>query len=681
MARRRSSVGEIPPEDENYKYFVQAIDANDRHALTQLIEKGVSVNCSGGWQSQTPLHLAAESGKAEMYELLVSLGADEEATDKYGLTPSAVVLRKTPLPQAVASGNVAIVRLLLTLKADVYSRNESSQTPLHAAAERGVPTIIQLLVEHEAELEAKDKTGWTPLHVAAWHGQLDASTTLVQLGGKLSSIDMNGGTPLHAAAWNGSVKLANHLVELRANIESKDKNGVTPLNLILRHTSLQKAARSGDPQPVRLLLRLRAEVTANAETGQTPLLVAAEKGFTEVAAVLLEHGVDMEAKDTAGDAALHVAGKLGHMELLKLLVEQKADLESLNAAGQSLLHWALDNSKSDVARLLVESNASLGPIDAGGRMLLHWAVINGKKEAATLLMALGASSEVADAEGKSPLDLVPDRGDARLEWTVVLLPGFSAAKLQAMVKEKKTPEGTWLHSAAARGNVLACKALVEAGALPNLENSKGKKPIDLASELGLQDVVDYLGGFDASSSGAGAERIGSGEAFEQAMADEEPVTKVEWVSYVMPGHSLVQHSILKITVAGTEGPKYILEKCDHDRSGEEKFRNGVVISSWEEVRVKLTQAKERHQLLQEQMKSSVFTMRLLREEAVKSGPYDVGSSNCHQTARAVYNYCAQSSYRVSRLQMPNRLLTGFAALTSGFMDWRGSRLSISAGTS
>ena len=85
---------------------------------------------------------------------------------------------------------------------------------------------------------------------------------------------------------------------------------------------LLAAARSGDTEAVRALLKRGANLEAQDKDGKTPLLWAAERGHTEIVRLLLAQGANREARDREGLTAYDLAllsseGK--HEAILNLL--------------------------------------------------------------------------------------------------------------------------------------------------------------------------------------------------------------------------------------------------------------------------------------------------------------------------------------------------------------------------
>jgi ankyrin repeat protein len=76
------------------------------------------------------------------------------------------------LLQAVADGNMARLRELVVLGADVNASNENGATPLHRAAVCGNTVAVRVLVETGAQVNAQQPTGMRALHWAAERGHL-----------------------------------------------------------------------------------------------------------------------------------------------------------------------------------------------------------------------------------------------------------------------------------------------------------------------------------------------------------------------------------------------------------------------------------------------------------------------------------------------------------------------------
>ena len=111
-----------------------------KHFVSQ--EADVNAKTENGW---TPLHFAAWKGNLEAVKLLTAKDADVNVKMKYGYPSSAPTEKyqrswdinlaggKTPLYFAVESGNLEIVKLLVSKGADVNAQNDNGITPFEIA--------------------------------------------------------------------------------------------------------------------------------------------------------------------------------------------------------------------------------------------------------------------------------------------------------------------------------------------------------------------------------------------------------------------------------------------------------------------------------------------------------------------------------------------------------------------
>ncbi|KAF8540120.1 hypothetical protein BDD12DRAFT_792199 [Trichophaea hybrida] len=74
--------------------------------------------------------------------------------------------RKTPLIISVQKGLAGATQLLLDLKVDKDTKDDSGRTALHYAVEHGDQAIVQLLVEQGADKRIRDNSEETALHIA-----------------------------------------------------------------------------------------------------------------------------------------------------------------------------------------------------------------------------------------------------------------------------------------------------------------------------------------------------------------------------------------------------------------------------------------------------------------------------------------------------------------------------------
>lgn len=180
--------------------------------------------------SETPLHVAAASGSAEIIKLLLSHGAAVNVqcgSDKL-----------TPLHLAAEDGDTECARLLIDAGAHLTSENHKKQTPLHLAALSQCSEILELLLNRGANPNARDIDGRTPLHgaIVKVSRSCECVRLLIKAGADVNRQDSFGYTPLHLAALNEFSSCVMMLLHNGGDVTIRTNGGVSVLSFITRKT-------------------------------------------------------------------------------------------------------------------------------------------------------------------------------------------------------------------------------------------------------------------------------------------------------------------------------------------------------------------------------------------------------------------------------------------------------------
>jgi len=131
-----------------------------------------------------------------------------------------------------------------------------------------------------------------------------------------------------------------------------------------KEDKLFKAVEEGNLAEVIRLLQKGANVNAREKSpytsGNTPLHLAAEKGYEDIAELLIDKGADVMALDLYRHTPLHLAALFGHAEVAELLIAKGADLNARETeTGSTPLHEAVFGRHKNVVELLIAKGADL----------------------------------------------------------------------------------------------------------------------------------------------------------------------------------------------------------------------------------------------------------------------------------------------------------------------------------
>ncbi len=185
--------------------------------------------------------------------------------------------------------------------------------------------------------------------------------------------------------------------------------------------------------------------------------IAAASGNFNSLIIQLEQDVDLEQKDEHGRTALLIATHFSHDQIVRVLLENGADSNAMDHQDYDMITIAAVNNDTDLIKLGLEHDADPTAITSPyqGTALIAAAHL-GHVETVDILIEAGA-----------PLDHINNLG-----WT-------------ALIESIVLGDGGASHT-----KVL--KLLVDAGANITIGNRAGVTPVNMAKQLGFDEMVATL---------------------------------------------------------------------------------------------------------------------------------------------------------------------------------------------
>lgn len=209
--------------------------------------------------------------------------------------------------------------------------------PLHQAVVSGNIELVRILLEHDANINVVDANGRTPLMLA-----LDISSF-----SKHKDILVN-------------MEITKLLIEKGAKIDIKDHSGETAITYAIKNKRGTLAMLLSEAKRTKTDAGLN---TVN-QHGQTPLLAIIQKCFEKneenlfpmlyltVLKPVFKHGVNVDAQDSKGCTALMLAVINKATDLAEYLLDQNANPCIPDAKGETPLSRAQANSQPEMVDLL-----------------------------------------------------------------------------------------------------------------------------------------------------------------------------------------------------------------------------------------------------------------------------------------------------------------------------------------
>jgi len=438
-------------------------------------QKGVDLNAAST-EGSTALHFAINAGEVEIVQALLTAGADFTTRNLAGVTP---------LHLAVVDGETAIVKLLLARGADAKAKDEASETLLMLAARHGDGEMASALIAAGADINyVEPNFGQDALMIAVRSGKPSVVDAVVKAGAELNHQTPPGPEPAWRAPGAGGGSTGEGMIRSGVPPEGQRAFGVGKMS------ALHYAARDGQVEAAKLLIKAGGKLELGDYNGITPLVMAIGNDHHDIAKLLIDAGADVNAADWYGRAPLWVA-----------VESRNRDVSSVTATTNGVDR----DAALTTITLLVDKGANLNarvqhfPPRMGGHTFnlsyvptvgetpFYRASLNNDLAVMRLLVAHGADPRIATFNGTTPLaaaagvgwvrgqTFVPDGVPAQLEAVKMLI------DLGGDVNQVNEMGLAPLHGAAFRWSDEVITYLVEQGAKLQAKDKVGRTPLTWAS--------------------------------------------------------------------------------------------------------------------------------------------------------------------------------------------------------
>eukprot|EP00658_Telonema_sp_P-2_P009203 TRINITY_DN13466_c0_g4_i2.p1 TRINITY_DN13466_c0_g4~~TRINITY_DN13466_c0_g4_i2.p1 ORF type:complete len:1781 (+),score=495.49 TRINITY_DN13466_c0_g4_i2:171-5513(+) len=312
----------------------------------KLIESGnFPIDAERVADGATPVHVAANSGSADVLRTLLGMDANANSNNKYN---------QTPLALASASGNLDCVVMLLDARADPNVRGGrflTNMSALHEAALIADPDICQVLIDANADVNATAYWQRTALHLAVVggdqgeeRGRLPVVQVLLDAGCSVNAMDLDDETGLSYAVERNYHDISHLLLAKGADPCGSDIHGDTPVHHCVENHNLEifETLIASKPHELEVLGLLPPVIRAGFRPGIEPL--AQPCGTITTAESV--NGMIGRANIGGWLAPLWNACYFGQPGTAETILNQVIDMDLRDHAGFTLLHrlvhWGQD---------------------------------------------------------------------------------------------------------------------------------------------------------------------------------------------------------------------------------------------------------------------------------------------------------------------------------------------------
>lgn len=278
--------------------------------INQLLNAGADMFCKNN-NGDTPFSLCMRYDSWHLCGKMIEKGALEEF--KLRDPEPAAMLRL--LTQAIDNGADVhyVIRPILKEITNINSEIDKGRSPLHTAVYRNMESLVNTLLERpEVNINQRDHRGATLLHIALANDHHDLARMLIERGADVVNVNKQGATALVPAAKSGNMQLARQVLR-----KLKEQKVTADLN-----DAMLAAAAQGNARMIEVLIAEGADKNGQNDKGETALILATKGKHMEAVKMLtVKHEVDTQIADNEGMIAYDHAVKINDKEPIEYLIK------------------------------------------------------------------------------------------------------------------------------------------------------------------------------------------------------------------------------------------------------------------------------------------------------------------------------------------------------------------------
>lgn len=329
--------------DDGNTILIRAIIDLQNDMVKDLIENGAELELCEKNFGMTPFLMAVHCNNVEALEVLHEKGADVGARTYVNYADDYVYFEDS-----------------------LVNTNAESWCALQVAVENESTDALEFLIDKtDFEIDQPlpfSSNDETILMFASWKNKIKSVKLLLNKGAGIKKRTGSGDTILHIALSNSSFEIVEELLsddnkelfDITEIIEKKNLINVTPLMI---------AAEKGFSDLVKLLIDRGASLNCRNLSGRTPLMSAAFNGHLDVVKVLVDAGAELESRDFLDNTPLLCAADMvfgkGNKEVVEYLLEKGANANAYNNQYHNTLMWAAKKGYPDIAHTLIEKGVDI----------------------------------------------------------------------------------------------------------------------------------------------------------------------------------------------------------------------------------------------------------------------------------------------------------------------------------
>ncbi len=313
--------------------LVEATKRSKIDLVLEILEKGGDINAINP-DGESALNTAQLIENTRLMEIYLNELRNINP-DKYDLLELGIAYTKESFVEQIGRINLDAIELFVQSGIQLNpDEDDYYYLPINDAVETGNIDIVELLIEYGADINVREQISdeRPMLGIAADNESYELVALLVESGADINAVDNDNFSALMYAAMHGNIDITAYLVRKRADLNIKSYFGNSAI--LLAAKNLKYSNLKSEENPYYKIIRIFGEsekyvdYNVQNEEGWTCLMYAAKYGHILLVKYLLEKGAEPNAylyePDSEGNTALRMANYYRYNEIADLLIEAGA---------------------------------------------------------------------------------------------------------------------------------------------------------------------------------------------------------------------------------------------------------------------------------------------------------------------------------------------------------------------
>jgi len=266
--------------------------------------------------------------------------------------------------------------------------------------------ILQALFEKDNDIiHYQHKMDGSILFLASQNEDFNIFKWLVSKGVNINQEDIYRSTPALIAAHRNNPELLKQLFDLNADLFKEDEKKQSPILIAIKkgwadiiQNISHKAIAEGSTEKIKKLIEYKIDMNHPDEYGRTPLMMALKQGKIDVLEILAENkNIDFNQPDNLGRTPVFIAAQHNQPEVIlffeKLAEQKRIDLNQPDKYGRTPAFIAAENGHLEIFKSLAKSGVDLNKPDETGLTPALIAAQKGNTEIIQCLCSLAEKKE------------------------------------------------------------------------------------------------------------------------------------------------------------------------------------------------------------------------------------------------------------------------------------------------